>query len=295
MISVKCLYIAGLELCLDSTGTDIRIVLPTNRLKFIQPVTLQQAGLFITDKIVRINLNFHNTSFPLLTGSEKNIFHSTSWEFWKDVDGKFIFLEPFRVPPIKLTVSPDFSNGELAGDYSKVGTTGFYPLEFLEISLFAAWLASLGDILLHASGIALSGKGYCFIGPSGAGKSTLAAKVGSDPLVTILGEDQVILRFLEGRFWIFGTPWHMDENMCSPGGVPLEKIFFLDKESSPGVRSISLLSGVTKLLQTAFIPYYLPEFLPGILDHLALLGKSIPFYTLSYQLGQDPWPLILNN
>jgi hypothetical protein len=108
-----------------------------------------------------------------------------------------------------------------------------------------------------------------------------------------LGEDQVILRYLEGRFWIFGTPWHENSGMCSPIGVPLANLFFLERDSDVGIKPIKPVEGVTRIIQNAFIPFYRSDLLPGIMDRLEHLSKLVPFHLLSYQLGTDPWPLII--
>jgi len=124
------------------------------------------------------------------------------------------------------------------------------------------------------------------------GKSTLATTLSSHPQVKILGEDQVILRYLDGQFFIFGTPFHINPDLCSPQGAPLEKLFFLDRNDPDGVRAMAPIDGVTRLLQTAFIPFYLSESMPAILDRLANLADVIPFFSLSYRIGSDVINLI---
>jgi hypothetical protein len=108
----------------------------------------------------------------------------------------------------------------------------------------------------------------------------------------VLGEDQVILRYLEGRFWIFGTPWHLNASLCSPLGVPLDKLFFLDRTSGHGAGPFGPLEGTARLLQTAFVPYYDRAGVTRILDTLARLAEQVRFYTLGYRLGADLLELV---
>ena len=138
----------------------------------------------------------------------------------------------------------------------------------------------------------LNGEGYCFVGQSGAGKSTLAKFLKSEHGFVVLGEDHVVLRYISHQFWVFGTPWHVNAEMCSPIGVPLKKVFFLDRDLRPGVSPIQPIKGITWLLQTAFIPYYRPEIVDKILGNFSILGESTPFYSLSYPLGTNAWELI---
>ena len=71
-----------------------------------------------------------------------------------------------------------------------------------------------------------------------------------------LGEDQVIVRHLGGQYLVYGTPWHTNPELCSPGGVPLHKLFFLDRTADHGVQPLGPRAGIERLLQQSFIPYY---------------------------------------
>lgn len=179
------------------------------------------------------------------------------------------------------------------GDFSLVKNQGIYPLRSIDIRIMVNWLAGFSDLILHASGVSVNGQGYCFLGESGAGKSTLVSALAKDDSVTILGEDQIILRYLDGQFWIYGTPWHERVEMCSPIGVPLKKMFFLNRIVEARIEPVSPSEGISRILQTAFVPYYLPEKLPGIIERLTLLSKELPFFCLSYKLGSDILPSII--
>jgi hypothetical protein len=70
-------------------------------------------------------------------------------------------------------------------------------------------------------------------------------------------------------------------------GVPLEKLFFLEKNGESSLKQLSALQGIIQLLQTAFIPYYRPDVLEKILGRLDLLAQSVPFGRLSYVPGDN--------
>lgn len=215
------------------------------------------------------------------------------WELWKDEQGRFIFFN--RMQPLlrQLTVDADFTKGLLVGNFLEGDRGVCYPLpQDLEIVFYVNWLGKLGDLVLHASGIAVDGKGYAFAGSSGVGKSTLARKLNKNENVTMLGEDQLVLRFLDNRFWIFGTPWHEDPLLCSPIGVPLEKLYFLEKNGINAKIPVTPMEGVTRLLQTAFIPYYRPEVVSRILERLDILAETVAMCKLSYSLDGDVEKLI---
>jgi len=295
------LSVAGLGLIIKSQAVKENIISPQSYNNFFQPVDQPQA--FLQNNKNKTNVYNEKIYLKILVTKEpipvypqhletKLIFQSKNWGIKFDQHGTFI-LEALRLPPKRrITINPDFSIGKMQVEFSDKLVDGFYPLQDMDMKLFVNWLARFGDIILHASGISIDDKGYAFAGPAGVGKSTLAELLSKKPGLTVLGEDQVVLRYLDGRFWIFGTPWHENPAMCSPMGVPLEKMFFLERDLQPGIVPVKPVEGFTKILQTAFIPFYRQDLLPGILNCLEQLSKQVPFQSLTYQLGTDPSSLI---
>jgi len=283
--------IARLSLFLQITDNSLNLSLPAGHPTFTENGSSEEHGTHaLSSAELRLFIQTGDTRMP--SRDEQLVYTSKTWEFWKHQDGRMVFLSLSQHPICKLTIDPTFTNGEVDVDSSTPANKPFYPLEYLEIRLFSAWLATFGDLILHASAIVLDGKGYCFIGESGAGKSTLARELLNRHGAVVLGEDQVILRFLEGRYWIFGTPWHLDSGMCSPIGVPVDQMIFLDRSLPPGRKPLPTIEGTERILQTGFIPYYFNETIPLILENLSRFARLVPFSTLSYRLGEDPWFLI---
>ena len=291
------LRIAGLPLQLDARGTGIEMTLPGSHARFLADGP-PEGGLV---------LRVRNAQPAKTDGWQVLYQRRDTWKLCRDEQGRFVLVTPRSSPPRRqVVVDAGFRVGKVIGEFAGGGYQGQagYPLYGVDIVLFANWLAGFGDLILHACGVELAGAGYAFVGPAGSGKSTLAAAFLSamteaaqgatrnlDPSA-VLGEDQVILRYRQGRFWIYGTPWHLNPAMCSPRGVPLEKLFFLNRTGAPGMAPVAPLEGTERLLQTAFVPYYRTDALPAILDRLDLLAGQVPFYTLRYQLGKDPIRLI---
>ena len=251
---------------------------------------VHQASAFSAE----ITLTLENQDLTADYSSDPVLCQTKIWQLNFDQQAQYIFTNPMQALRRKIVVDEGFTNGHLFGDFKDTKQVGNYPLpQDLEIVFYANWLGNYGDLILHASGFAWDGKGYAFTGPSGVGKSTLAGLLKDEPGVTVLGEDQLVLRLLGDTFWIFGTPWHENRSLCSPIGVPLEKLFFLEKNYENSLNRISPLQGVTNLLQTAFIPYYRPEVVKKILDRLSILSQTISFNRISYVIGDDVLSRIL--
>jgi len=286
------LSIALLKFVIDARDSELRLTVPPIFNKFLVETNFSQGSESDGSKALRLQIVHETQDLDQVWGHP--LCRTPIWELWLDENDDFVFVSPRQSPPKRVTVGKTFQKGLIRFDFSSLQGRGIYPLQSIDIRIAVNWLANYGDLILHASGVAVGSQGYCFIGTSGAGKSTLIKNLADQGELTILGEDQIILRYLNGQFWIFGTPWHEHEDRCSPIGVPLRKVFFLDRHQTPGIKKCSASEGVTKILQTAFIPYYLPDKLPRIMDQLSLLSVKIPFYRLSYQLGTKVLPMIIS-
>lgn len=238
------------------------------------------------------------STFPLLTLSEEErdpdpdhrvlLLSNDTWDLWEEPNRDFIFqFKHYKIPIFSISVDHNFGHGKIHWTEAGLEADGISVKDILDLRMYLNWLANFGDLVLHASGFIYEGKGYCFLGESGRGKSTLVRDLAGEPGLTVLGEDQVILRYLDGQFRIFGTPWHSDPEFCSPLDAPLEKMFFLDREQQGTIREMTPLEVSTRILQTAFVPWYRPECLPLILERMSLLAESTRCLGLSYQLGKD--------
>jgi len=296
---LRKLSIGNLSLWLDDLGTGINVNFPPIYHGFQQFSVLDHAEISdIVDQqtsSVETNLvlELHGCPIPETFDWGHLIHHNIIWELWQDSRGHFIFRRSSEYNNYCIIIEPNFEHGQVIGDQLSALAESGILLASLDLPLYVNWLGGYGDLILHASSFVVDGQGYCFAGPSRAGKSTLAASLASHHDLTVLGEDHIILRYLDGKFWIFGSPWHENPALCAPLGVPLKKLFFINREANLGVESISPLDGVTWVLQTAFIPYYRADLTARILGRLAKLAEEIPFFKLNYQLGTDPYEWIL--
>lgn len=270
---------------MDARNTGIRLAAPVCYARFLVNGALGK------------RLLLHVRDGPLSdTGGWRSVFYDDdTWQLWCDEAGRQVFVPPRGSPPRRqIAVDTVFRGGEVTGEFGAIASAGeaIYPLRDIDMAIVANWLAESGDLIVHAAGIDDDGDGYAFVGPSGAGKSTLAALLSTDPSVNVLGEDQVIIRCLKGRFVVYGTPWHTNPARCSPGGVPLTKLFFLDRATRHGVQACGRRDGIERLLQDAVIPYYNRTGVSRILDTLSGVAERIPFYILGFQIGADVMKLI---
>jgi hypothetical protein len=153
-----------------------------------------------------------------------------------------------------------------------------FPLEYPVDELAMMHRLSLGEgVELHALGLEdQDGAGYLFLGHSGAGKSTTARLWMSEPGVKLLSDDRIILRKQDGKYWMYGTPWHGDAGVSSAGCAPLSAIFLLEQSPVNKIQPLPGAKAAAELFARCFVPHYLGEGMQFALDFFDELTRLIP-------------------
>lgn len=240
---------------------------------------------FLSCEKPETTIKAHNNRLPDISLlDEDKVFDSeTTWCLYRvGNENVFVLRIPDAESPYRIAVfDAGFKHGDI---YSRIpvpmpAAEGHNPLEFpLSQILMVCLLAQGRGILVHACGINDNGRGYLFAGNSTHGKSTMA-KLWKEE-ATILNDDRIVLRISEGRFWMYGTPWHGDYTAVSPHGVPLEKIFFLRHAEENSAARKEGLSAASMLLTRCFPPLWDSEGMRYTLDFCSQLAEEVPCYEL---------------
>ena len=100
------------------------------------------------------------------------------------------------------------------------------------------------------------GNGHLFAGQSGAGKTTMAKLWQQEEEVVILSDDRIILRNIEGKLWMYGTPWHGEAGLAHPARARLTRIYFLRHGQKNEIVSQRAAEAVGRLFAHSFPPFY---------------------------------------
>lgn len=206
-----------------------------------------------------------------------------------EADGRMVwtFTSPrFGSAPYKTAVfSPDFSDGfvHLHGPYFDPAAP-IYPLEYpLDELVITNWLALGRGVEVHACAVRDNdGAGYLFAGHSGAGKSTIAALWATEPGVTVLSDDRVILRKVDGEIWMYGTPWHGDEPLAAPARTRLTRGFFLNHGPVNSLTDARPAHVVAKLMTCSFPPFYSARALDFTMSFLTDASRCASFLEFGF-------------
>ena len=126
----------------------------------------------------------------------------------KTESGKwFLTMAPLNTAPISCNclASEDFS----VVDFQLLGQKqAAFSINNTMMLLFALRTAPLYTLEIHASVIMKGGKGFAFLGKSGTGKSTHSRMwLENIPGTELLNDDNPIIRIIDGKARIYGSPW----------------------------------------------------------------------------------------
>ena len=154
-----------------------------------------------------------------------------------------------------------------------------YPLDEL---LFGQILARGSGVIVHSASVRSRGRGMLFAGVSGAGKSTLAEILSREDDVVVQSDDRNVIRFVDGKPWVFGTPWHGDVEKVAAGGARLDRIFFLEHGQENTTHAVPPAEACATLLARTFPPYWDAEQLAAATDLVARVTEHVPPERLAF-------------
>ncbi len=121
---------------------------------------------------------------------------------------------------------------------------------------FGYLIPEYDGFLLHAAVFSLCGRGIAFIAASGTGKSThmLNWKALYGDELSIINGDKPIIRIMDGKPIIFGTPWCGKEGLGENANHPLTDLCFIVRSDENKVIKLDKNFDATRLLGHVVIP-----------------------------------------
>ena len=154
-----------------------------------------------------------------------------------------------------------------------------YPLEPI---LFMSLLARAQGAVVHATGVIHGGQGWVFAGTHGAGKSTIAGLLGKRADCTVLNDDRVVVRRVDGVWRVFGTPWAGTVLKVSPASAPLGGVLFLRHSETTEAIRLEPRRVPAAFLPRCFHPYWDRQALDGLLETTGRLAREVPCYDFPF-------------
>lgn len=154
--------------------------------------------------------------------------------------------------------------------------------------IFYNQLLNHGGMMLHSSAVVMDGWAYLFSAPCGTGKSThttLWRKVFGEDRARILNDDKPALRFEDGRFYAYGTPWSGKTDQNINIRVPLAGVCMLRRGEVNTIKPYTGAAAIHDLLEQTVRPAD-PARMGCMLDLMDKLMTTVPVWEL--HCNMDP-------
>lgn len=151
----------------------------------------------------------------------------------------------------------------------------------------AQFLPSFGAIVFHGSAVAYDGKAYIFTARSGTGKTTHSSLwLDNIKGSYIVDGDKPIIRMIDGKPYVCGTPWNGKEKYGTNDIIPLEAICMISRGKENIISEVSFKESITTIIEQT----YRSDNMRVLSDTLRIInsvGKAIRFYKLSCNMEPE--------
>lgn len=190
----------------------------------------------------------------------------------------------------KEDISAILSEQELEARHAQHPALSVDDCEYLYTGAdFYEKLLDFQGMFLHASAVAVGGKAYLFSAPCGVGKSTHTALwqdyFGKDRAV-IINDDKPAIRFMNGSFYVFGTPFSGKDDKNVNIKVPLKAICFLEQAKENSIRKMSAVEALMQIFNQTIRPAE-TEKMEKLIFLVDKLLKNIPVYKMGCNISLD--------
>ena len=204
------------------------------------------------------------------------------YEMLKSRSEKYICDEPadfsIEIKDSFFVDKPDYYSGysDESLEYLWMGT-GFN-LKLLEYN----------GMFLHSSTVVVDGKAYSFSAPCGTGKSThtgLWLKYLGDKAY-IINDDKAAYRRIDGKYYVFGTPFSGKNEINVNTSAVLAGICFVERAEENSIERIPMDDAVSLIISQTVRPTS-PQRTEMMCDFINELIKDIPIYRLKCNMELD--------
>ena len=149
-------------------------------------------------------------------------------------------------------------------------------------------LESQDSIIFHSSAIAVDGKAYLFTAPSGTGKSThtrLWRELLGDRAVMI-NDDKPIIRYTDGKFYVYGTPWTGKHNLGTNTRAEVKAICKISQAKENVIQKVSAGQMLITVMNQTMRPVE-PKKMDKLLTLIDKMLSQVGLYSLGCTISLE--------
>lgn len=152
---------------------------------------------------------------------------------------------------------------------------------------FYKQLIGFGGILLHSSAVVVDGRAYLFTAPCGTGKSTHTSLYLCEfgERAYILNDDKPAIRFEDGAFYAYGTPWSGKNDLSANARAPIAGICIINRAEKNEISRIGGKDAIFGIYSQTLRPQS-AKYMEKVLSTIEKMIEIIPIWSL--KCNMDP-------
>ncbi len=168
-----------------------------------------------------------------------------------------------KTPQITVAPSDDYLEW-IQADFDRMHEARGWPIcrlgdSYLELNAIHAVLVEnlldYGTLLIHGSALCMDGQAVIFVAPSGTGKSTHARlwRETFGDRVWMINDDKPMIRMIDGKAFVYGTPWNGKHHLSTNACAPLKAIVKLTRDKTNHIEAMNSFDAYSTLVTHAYI------------------------------------------
>ncbi len=164
-------------------------------------------------------------------------------------------------------------------------------LEHFFRHLYAWLLPDYDGCIFHGAGLVRHNQGFIFFGPGGAGKSTVTQL---SPHCAVLGDDLIILRRINNRFYILGAPFNIGSQRTRIVNqkTPVHSIYRLRQDKNNFIQPADHSIAAAELMSNVPVIHQDPGICGRIFIFMEQLLRKTPYFDLYFTKDNHFWKVI---
>lgn len=199
--------------------------------------------------------------------------------------------EPYKSDFEKEQITVAFSKETMAQMKEDYPYLSLGELEYIFTgAAFYEALLNFNGFMLHSSGVVKDGYAYLFSADSGTGKSThtgLWQKYFGKENAVIINDDKPAIRMVDGKLYVYGTPWSGKTDQNINMRVPIGAIVFIERSKDNNwAKEIGVAEAIPLILEQTIRPKD-KETMIKLLDMLDIVLRNVKIYKIGVDMSED--------
>ncbi len=196
------------------------------------------------------------------------------------IDGGYLFeMAPEGNMEVSawLKCDPAFTSAQLR----TVGKFRNFAVNNAMMLMYAFRTAKSGTLEMHASVTVKDGKGYLFLAKSGTGKSTHSRMwLENIPGTHLLNDDNPVVRFIDGKTIVYGTPWSGKTPCYKNEEYPVGAFVRINRAPRNSISRMSLPEAFASVSSSSSGLRAIKGMGDGLFETISRIVQDVPCYLL---------------